>query len=399
MIKRSSRFNQYKFSFFIFSLMVAIWCNFILPITNITYGKFGLDSFKVHTSVNYDFINELRPYINSFDWLNTDFAEIVRNKTRSNMKKCKLCTVQNKGDTANSSPRDIVVSAAFNARYYNVYTLVRTLRSTGCLATCIYFVSDDFYDNIPSNIKEEIINCNVIILNCKKFNEISYVRAILSRFMVLKLFLSKFGYLFNRIIYHDIYDTYFQLDPFREEFDNTTLHFTTENDNIATNNLNREWVQQVDPNFSREFYLSKKIINSGLMYGGVEPMYNMLLKYANATRWKLVNRTHFLEQALLNYMYYHNEFDSNVIIDIEAVNMISATFWVFNEEPNEKGLMTLKNSNKIPTAIHQYDRICPIMTYLPKICPSVNGIETVSLSHWKYPIQKCMHHLRRAVNK
>ena len=322
---------------------------------------------------DYSFIPNITKYENitkiytgSIDWINeTLFYEEMSNISFEN---CPLCSHRYRGPAANSTPRDLVLSVCYNSLHRNILTFLRTLRSVGSRCTVVFLCTESFIQSFNQEELTAIRSCGAIIVNIKELKEIDWIFPISSRFAVAQLFLSKFNGAFDRVILADAFDTYFQMDPFQEQFGTKYAYATVEDDNLAYNHPNSDWLKRIDNNYWTILYINKKILCAGLIYGGMVPMLKFLDKFVDIEFWK-TKTPHTLDQPLLNLMYYKHMLPKSFKIDKNAKNMVSASSWFFKKKPNSLGLMKIVMESNVPSAIHQYNRICQLNERVQEICP------------------------------
>ena len=336
----------------------------LLDRANITSSTF------VSAEITKEELEDVKLYTPNADWLISQ--RINENLLHTNYEKCEPCKTKVFSKTANSSPFDIILTILYGKDYYNIISFVRSLRSTGCKATVILMHTEEWMQHFPSSHKAEVDKCGVIWVNVHEVLSRGNVGPITSRFILFRAFLHKYINKFNRVIICDLFDTFFQLDPFDTSFKADLVYATTENDNLAFNFPNAGWISAVDKNFSRDFYLNKRIICLGLLFGGVRKMYEVLSMFASEKKF-LSFGSAVLDQPVFNYYHYRGMFGNIVNPDTDAEHMVSATKWQFERKPNCDFLMVVTHPEsargRIPTAIHQYDRSVPLRNYIAEKCP------------------------------
>ena len=376
--------------------ILLLFLPFVLPYPcyfNICFNQ----KFSFH--LLYDFedpgmdesILEMTDFIDNFMWLNkTEFEEKIK---RIDFSECSPCNMSNT-TKSNSNPRDLVLCVLYGKEPHNILTFLRSLRSAKSQCTVVFLHSSEFIETMKSNysrLLEETNKCGVIWLNFGTIVSYRYVVPITSRFGVIRLFLKIFGDMFDRVIIADTFDTFFQMDPFRQEFTTKLIRPTVENDNLAENSPNNEWIEAIDDEFDHIFYLDKIVLCAGLIYGGTKPTIRFLDKFVDLEFWFSLGESN-LDQPILNLDYYRRKiFDTDFVPDINSTNMISATKWLFNEFPNsDDGLMHLISGKYgVPTAIHQYDRSCPMYRYAENVCPVLGEWQKFPYAKGKDVVQQC----------
>jgi hypothetical protein len=122
-------------------------------------------------------------------------------------------------------------------------------------------------------------------------------------------------------------------------------------------------VRHVDPEFSDSFYGDRVILNSGLTFGSTPAflfLYSVLLPLGKA-----------VDQGELNYAHHRGLFlraGLNLTVTHPGDYLLSVRGGQFLVEPDSDGLFRLKGTDVAPAAIHQYDRICPVVRGLKRSC-------------------------------
>jgi hypothetical protein len=366
---------------------------FIMPLFMII-SMFLHPAPSLEIGLSYNFrggklFKDLSLFIDDLSWL--DRAEFAKKLEQVDFSRCSLCNL--KGSTnSNSCKRDLVLSIHYGSRTINLLTFVRSLRSVKSKCTIVILHSKEMIESIQKNypsILQELIKCGTILLNFGNISTYHNIRSTTSRQAVTGYFIKYFEDFFDRVIVADSFDTFFQMDPFRPEFEADKVRLTVENDNLALNTINSGWMRDVDEDFDLTFYWNKKIICSGLIYGGMKPMSRLMDVFIDVDLWLNLSR-HNNDQPIMNLLYYRlNAFDSNVLLDENVTNMVSAASWVFKEFPDKDGLMRLADSRyPPPTAIHQYNRICPVIRFVEYVCPVLGSWDESTRLKWKI-IQDC----------
>lgn len=327
---------------------------------------------------------ELPKYCTLTDWLDIDY---VRKQLDSvNYSRCSLCNTLTRQNDSDSTKRNLILGFAMGHKQYNLITMARTLRTVSSKATFIIFVDNTMFSSTLSYSElEELKKYGVILFNIGSTIKYRDIPEITSRFVLFSAFLHKFSSDFDRVIMADLYDTYFQQDPFCKAFSLTTgFHATAENVQILSSPPNRQWISQHDPNFSYEKYRGRKVINGGLQYGDIKSTLTFLESYIDYNFWFNYSRGK-MEQAMMNIMYVEGRLPKCFIPDYDASIMISATHWYFDREPNKFGMF--KTNGVYPVTIHQYNRITPIRNYLPKLCPPLGNWQKNPFGHHTFTTQ------------
>ena len=217
-------------------------------------------------------------------------------------------------------------------------------------------------------ILEESINCGAIWINIGDNHGSMHI--ISGRFVIYRAFLYQYQDLFDRVIFTDMFDTFFQQDPFGVRFDSHYFRPTMEGLIINQQWNNKMWVSHIDRSYSRMFYNDKYVINAGFLYGGIDHAFRFFDVYINLTYWFAATPN---DQGLINYQHYKLDlYDGSFKVDSQVDNLISCCGWKFENFPRDDDLMYIDNENddhKAPTGLHEYNRYCPLNRYIMERCP------------------------------
>jgi hypothetical protein len=85
-----------------------------------------------------------------------------------------------------------------------------------------------------------------------------------------------------------------------------------------------------------------------------------------------------IDQGYLNFWYHKGVLqDGGLRLHVTHPGdyLVSVRGGKFEKELNDKGLFQMAGQPGIPAAIHQYNRICPLMAQLKKFCPKLGWDE------------------------
>ena len=278
-----------------------------------------------------------------------------------NSSHCKLCYNFSKFDDGDSTVDDIIIGTLFGEELYNAVQLPMMLRSVGSNCSIVYFITRKLYKILPKNISESLRNCGVTMIVLPKIVTESNVIPKLQRHILFYLFINKFKKEFNRVICLDVYDTFFQKDPFWSGFERDKVVFSKEGKTFEKNEPNREWMSKLTKWGDNRHYMKEIIICSGVFRGVPEQIIEFYHDFIDLEFWKKsFNKAR--DQGLLNYMYYNNKL-KNVAIDND-LTFVSATGFKFDNAPYN--MISLNET--VPRMIHQFDRICIILEKVEDNC-------------------------------
>lgn len=295
-----------------------------------------------------------------------------RNQTR-----CNLCTTKTNSTMFDSTDRDLSMGVLYGDYAYNVLTWVRNLRSVGCKATLVFFVTKEYMKVLTPFEMENLINCGVFMIAFSQFNQNKIKELRYARNLVFTLFLNTYGHFFDRVLISDIYDSIFQKDP--------EIVVSIERVRIKYHDWFQQRLKSMDPQYSIEFYGPKYVINGGFFIGGSKTMLSL---FSIVTDPKYILKPNSCDQAILNMLHYRSIFP-NIKVDLKGKNYLSACYSVFEEKPDQEGFMHEIGYPHQPSVIHQYDRICHLVQHISRVCPSLGDAHQYPHGRPNYIMQQC----------
>lgn len=317
-----------------------------------------------------------------------DFSDImlITKLKNSNFKNCKFCRGIMKDEESASTEDDLAIAVLYGKLKYNVLTWVRTLRSTGCKCNILFLIEKGYLSNYNKNEIDAFIECGVtfwqtIDISSSKLNDKR-----VSKEIVFLDFFDKFGHLFRNIMISDVFDTVFQKDPFRSDIPHDKIAMSVEKVQFGNHDWNMNWVNQVDRNFSYNFYRKKWVINSGFKLG---PPDKMLKLYEAAFLSGRIYGQQPSDQSLINYLYYRGIFN-DLWVDYKAEHYSSACYSIFELKGDKNNYIhERKFPMNTPTMIHQFDRICPVIEHFARVCPAIDKWHEFATGRPNYLMQVC----------
>ena len=313
--------------------------------------------------------------------------QILIELEKSDFSKCNLCKFPS-DVTSTSTKKDIAIGVLFGTNIYNILNWVRTLRSTGCKCSILFFHEENYTNYFNSEELEMLKNCGVVWWSLKTsfYNNTHVDDARTTKYLVIQNFLEAYGNYFNRVLLSDVFDSVFQKDPFIDEIPKDKIAVSIERVDFENHETNTQWVKALDNNFDFDWWRKKLIINSGFEMGYTELVLD-LLHTMNQPQYFFAKDT--LDQGILNYIYYKGIW-TNLSIDYEGKHYISAAYSQFEEISDFDGFIHEVNRPEHTLAvIHQFDRVCPVQRNLLKICPKMGKWHRYPLGRPDYRVQEC----------
>ena len=377
--KGRTRIISFRFQYF--QLILTLISFFLFPFIN---GGIKITS-SVRETKQKDFLNmsslifgEYEEYFN---------YEILIELEKANFSKCNLCNFA-PDTTSHSTKKDIAIAVLFGIDTFNVVNWVRTLRSTGCKCSILFFHEANYTDFFNRRELNMLHDCGVVWWSLKtRFCTNPLVDdARTTKYLVIQNFLEAYGNYFNRVLLSDVFDTVFQKDPFIDEIPKDKIAVSIERVDFENHVTNTVWVQSLDKNFSFDFWKKKLIINSGFEMAYTDVLLDVI-RVMNQPQYFFAKDT--LDQGILNYIYYKGLW-TNLSIDFEGKHYISAAYSKFQLQSDSEGFMhEINRSENTLAVIHQFDRVCPVAKNLLKICPVMGTWHRYPTGRPDYYVQTC----------
>ena len=255
----------------------------------------------------------------------------------------------------NSTPNDLIITGVFGNEG-KIDKFIRSLRSTGCLASLILVTNLSF----PEKYRKKYLNCGAEIFQMKYDNNMSHFYPHSLRYLGYSQFFKSTNKKIDRVLHTDSYDVFFQSDPFTDKVDKNKLYFITEGIKIQNSSWNHGWLERAYNKSVSNSLGEFEVSCSGTVIGG----YSQFLIYLNTLTshpqfW--ANGRHSLDQAYHNYLLHTGAFTKNGI---------KPEFWDCNSPiitmhycaRNDYGKEIIKNDRVmspngkiIPSIVHQYN--------------------------------------------
>ena len=319
----------------------------------------------IYPTMKIDPIAHFRFPTNMEMHIKTNF--LVKHKNRTNLKGCMPCNFKVRNDKPNSTPRDVVIGCGIS-RAMNMIVFLKTLRTTGCKADCVFLLDSVAYRSVKRETMKIIHNCGGIIINCgdvpytNRFDGHNYCYVFALEFITI----NRASY--DRIIICDLFDTAFQGDPFNEKFSRNKLNIVNEGATFdkRTGEKNRQWLEAFN------YYLPSsqeniKYLCSGFIGASTNVMIKSLLLYLMQHKFGLGRH----DQAAFNYLYLSGEFHRNGIEVVGERENEPIRHTAFKPIKNKEiGFVeTINNETAYASVIHHYYSCPEFINSLVLACP------------------------------
>ena len=213
-----------------------------------------------------------------------------------------------------------------------------------------------FFDKIKEFTINKIKSYGVLMYKIqKKYKKKDIINC---RWKIYEEFLKDNGDKYKLVFTADIRDVYFQKDVFQYYDLNKSYLGIAIEDGFLSQTFNKMWL--VDA-YGEELYKSlrhKRIICAGTVWGTVDKFteFSRIMWEKLDSEWSINNKV--IDQAVFNYLIYHNKLFHNCLIKSDNKNGFVMTIGLTDEmnirldyENN-----VLNGNGKIAAVIHQYDR-------------------------------------------
>lgn len=306
--------------------------------------------------------------LSSIKWFTPDLEQKLLSVT---MDHCPLCKMDGYYKSNSSTPRDFIVTAGFNCTN-NIQSFLRSLRSTGCKATVVIFVDDLGFEKLHEFQQMLIFNCGAVLINVGAINK-RYYDKYGSRHLFFFKFIYEYKHLIDRVIFADLFDIFYQEDPFTDDFNSTGAFASTEFNKFKDCPQNTKWVKSVDKNYAQDFYADKTALCFGLYYGSINCMlkfYDIIFKQPDWSIFKLKD----IDQGYLNYYFYKGIFSSNGL-HLRGTRLgdkiVTTRGGQASDHLGPNGEVLLKGSDVVPSVLHNYNRQCKFLQAIQEKCPAM----------------------------
>lgn len=296
-------------------------------------------------------------------------------------------TPKKRKSISNSSKKDAVISFGSN-KLYNLFPLIRSLRTTGSRCRFILLTTSQSLTIYPSTYYKSANLCGVEFINISSISYSKKATCVL-RYLHLKDFLIKNNLEIERVIFIDLYDTIFQNDPFTTDFGDS-IYFCDEGVIIKENGYNKGWVNEVLKKWKnyginitinddlKNEILSKNILNSGIIAGKTKYIIEFADAISMAIRVKTF-RFKIIDQGFMNVLVYSGYFNGRLNYTILPLNnslfdSIALIGQKIDEDTEKLVFGNISINGAFPAIIHQHDRSKKIISLVESVCPNIHHL-------------------------
>lgn len=286
-----------------------------------------------------------------------DLENIIYSPVR--IDKCRLCKYNYTAET-HSTSRDLVVVIALG-RNQEIIPRLRSLRTSGCKAKIILIT-----DN-KNSYSEGFINCGVDIVKLKLSNKLGKNQILVLRYVFISQILKNYGHAFDRVLYYDGFDTYFQYDPFENiTKDPYAFHVSPERMKHKESGWSRGWAEDLTGVDFDKVFGTNQIYCGGVFLGGVKAMEMVTGLVAT-----IIGRDFDVfatDQIVYDWIFLTQIPNILNLTVTENYNLASVHFTSGDYDDADIGKICYNHTNVCPAVMHQVNRRNELELKFAKAC-------------------------------
>jgi hypothetical protein len=259
----------------------------------------------------------------------------------------------------------------------NVFVFVRSLRTTGCLASMAIFADLAAVSSLSQRGLEILVNCGttIILVDDIVGHRHNYM---IVRFRLIYEFLLTRWSLFDRVLVIDLFDTFVQGDPFHRAMDRSVVILSQEKKRCDP----RQRRTAIRITHKPTVFRRGKCFNAGTQIGTAQMMLRLYKAYCKFL-WRhrdivLDDRYFFIDQVIMNLVIIHQhaaEAGVRVVPHMHAGDYITVADCLGWAGTNyTMGELCLRK-DVYPLVIHLYDRSWQLCSSARQVCPSVHPVD------------------------
>lgn len=351
--------NSYYWNFILF--LICIFLLKSIPRRKISFKRTIIHAEHV-MNVNKSYYKYEKPwFIEGYNDI-SEFNQVISPA-------CTLCKFSVRNKKSNSTPRDAVLLGTFNL-IYNVIPIARTLRTTGCKASLVYFVEVvSAYKLKTTKVGEFLKSCGATFINLGLI-DISREALLPLRNCVLYDFLKTRKNVFHRVLIVDLFDTIFQGDPFHSDLNESEIGVCAES---LTCGGSQQWGAELVFGHHAKKLIRQGCVNAGTIIGTASLVCDFLgyyVAYLSSISPYIMNQiTDYPDQVLMNLLtrfdltgipihFYKNEDDYSTLCHV----------WDYQID-FMLGDFKINNTVNYPLVIHIFDRVPVFVLSVLLSCP------------------------------
>ncbi|EAX97164.1 hypothetical protein TVAG_116820 [Trichomonas vaginalis G3] len=311
---------------------------------------------------NKDIVVEIKGGFDEYDKVLFDYNYLDQEfSNKLELSGCKHCNAK-LSTKSYSNDRDVVIAVGLKHPQDGLPNL-RSLRSTGCKARVVLITEK----NISDEFREEFRKCGITIAYLPFIDEMNFsiAQAQTFRFPAMHDFLDHYSKRFDRVMYFDLFDTFFQKDPFYGITKNA-LYISPERNNHTNSKISEVWTYSLEGlNFHRLYPGNNEIYCSGVFAGKMKAMKKVVDMNAAiiGRQWKHIAA----DQAILNWMIYDNVLNEVGVKTIPHYEFASLC-WTLLLYNGEYGKIRYHKETFTPAVLHQINRNRMLFDKIKNLC-------------------------------
>jgi hypothetical protein len=200
-------------------------------------------------------------------WLAPDFGTVALPRAT---KRCPLCFFRPMRGNGTSSLSDVTITVALGD-IHGLPTTIRSVRSAGLESALVVLADSAAATIIRDSISEIISSCGVLVVDVGRVDEAELGPAWRAKWHLAADFLRVTAYRFQRFVFFNAHDTFFQGDPFLPGVDPEKLFFASEAGRIDPKQVPKTWVSAFVGVLGNQ-NLNHSLIAPSPVLGGVRPL-------------------------------------------------------------------------------------------------------------------------------
>lgn len=309
-------------------------------------------TFKFNYFVNYPDVN----YSISFDAPDTS--------------KCEPCNFTSVNYGADGNKHD-VLAAKNSGNPNNMIIFLRSLRQSGSKCQVVFFVTDEAMSRMSNDTLKYAQQCGAQFINYHKSTSKYFVDSYSEPYFHMYRFLQLHKHEINRFIQIDLYDTFFQGDPFNDYLPKNALHVVDEGS--VWDIWNTKWIASCGGKYSDK----RKTICGGYFGGDAEHVFNFLRVYTT----NFVFHINMNDQGCLNHWVHSGFFENNGVPINRTENNIVLHMYTLGMSRNQTlgNITAFYRSDLVAAILHQTHWHCSLIHMIREKCPPPPG----NFSHYQ----------------
>lgn len=288
-------------------------------------------------------------------------VDYIFNLTTPISNECEPCNFKSSNYGPNSDPHD-VIAAKSSGNPYNMIIFLRSLRQSGAKCSVIFFVTDNAMTSMSQDTRRYAEKCGAQFINYHR--QRSFGDDVCSEaYFHMYRFLQLNRHQINRFIEIDMYDTFFQGDPFTPFL--PKLHMVIEPGYWDDQNI--RWMNRCGGNLP----VKQKTINGGFYGGNAENVFDMLRVFCS----------HFeighdiMDQGCFNLWIYGGLFERNGVHVNLTVNtaVTHMALEIMHRKEPLGNISTYYRPDIRAMIMHQTHWFCDLMRTIKAACPPPPG--------------------------